>query len=102
MLDRSEPWGDHLITPVGKVGEDPKHFQMKCSHPSHNTERTCTKKRAVSFGGKEEVLLCLKYWASLGHDCDTADAHLKMFDEVVVPAWKSKTLPEEASLRRFV
>ena len=101
-MDRSEPWGDHWLTPVGPEGQEPKHYQIRCGFPDHNTEHACTKKRAVSFGGKDEVLLCLKYWARLGSLCETAEDHLKLFEEVVVPAWRNKTIPPESSLVRTV
>ena len=101
-MDRSEPWGDYWLTPVGPEGQEPKHYQIRCGFPDHNTEHACTKKRAVSFGGKDEVLLCLKCWASLGSLYETAEDHPKLFEEVVVPAWRNKTIPPESSLVRTV
>ena len=98
VTDRSFYWGDHLITPVGPPGEDPKNYQIRCAKASHNVERACTKKRAVTFGGADTVLLCLKYWASLGCNCDNATDHRAMWDSDVIPAWRSGTLPAEADL----
>lgn len=91
--DRSFWWGDHLITPVGPVGEPPKNFQIRCGCTSHNVERACTKKRAVTFGGPDVVLHCLKYWASLGVTCATSAEHFKLWDTHVITAWKAGALP---------
>lgn len=98
LRDRSFYWGDHLITPVGPPGEDPKSFQIRCAKASHNVERACAKKRSVTFGGADSVLLCLKYWASLGCQCESAPDHLALWDSEVMPAWRAGTIPEEADL----
>ena len=102
VTDRSFYWGDHLITPVGPPGEEAKSYQIRCAKPSHNIERACTKKRAVTFGGADTVLLCLKYWASLGCQCDNATDHWAMWDSDVIPVWRSGTLPAEADLNSSV
>ena len=81
VMDRSVWWGDHLLTPVGPVGEAPKHWQIKCGFPDHNLERACTKKRSVTFGGAD------------------ARTHQQRWDEVVLPAWRSNTLPPLSDLR---
>ena len=101
-MDRSEHWGGHIITPVGPVGQAPKHFQIKCGWPGHNTEHACTKKRSLQFGGREEVLHCLKYWAALGNTCETAEDHLQLWNVVVHPAWKDGTLPPLEDLNSSV
>ncbi len=96
--DRSFAWGDHLITPVGPDDDNPLHYQIKCNRPAHNIERSCTKKRSLKFGGAETVLLCLKYWASLGCDCPTQAEHLRAWDDIVLPAWRANALPSEDEL----
>lgn len=96
--DRSFAWGDHLITPVGPDDENPLHYQIKCNRTAHNIERSCTKKRSLKFGGAETVLLCLKYWASLGCDCETQADHLRAWDDIVLPAWRANALPSEDEL----
>ena len=83
---------------MGPPGEEPKNYQIRCAKASHNVERACTKKRAVTFGGADTVLLCLKYWASLGCQCDSATDHWAMWDSVVIPAWRSGNLPAETDL----
>eukprot|EP00435_Cladocopium_sp_Y103_P046299 s241_g13.t1 len=93
--DRGFVWGEHIITPVGPNDNDPEHYQITCAFTAHNTGgQKCTKKRSVKFGGKDTVLLCLKYWASLGSGCSTAREHWGMWESVVIPAWKDDALPE--------
>eukprot|EP00438_Fugacium_kawagutii_P014582 Skav210160 [mRNA] locus=scaffold1811:103411:117781:+ [translate_table: standard] len=102
ITDRSFYWGDHLITPVGPPGEAPKNYQIRCTKPSHNVERACTKKRSVTFGGADTVLLCLKYWASLGCQCETAQEHWALWDSDVMPAWSAdppRSQPEGPSVK---
>ena len=97
--DRGFVWGEHTITPVGPSDDDPAHYQITCAFSAHNTAgQKCTKKRSVKFGGKDTVLLCLKYWASLGSGCSNATEHWAMWDEVVIPAWKNNALPELKNL----
>ena len=101
-LDRSFFWGDHLITPVGPDGAPPQHYQIKCGYCAHNIERACTKKRSVNFGGPDVVLLCLKYWASLGSQCSDQKTHLEMWNSVVLPAFRDNTLPAVETLNHDV
>lgn len=70
--DRGFKWGDHFITPVGD-DDDPKHYQITCGFSCHNIAGKCTKKRSVKFGGKDKVLLCLK-WVSLPRHTFTLEA----------------------------
>eukprot|EP00435_Cladocopium_sp_Y103_P070956 s111_g36.t1 len=90
--DRGFKWGGHYITPVGE-DDDPQHYQITCGFTSHNVGGKCTKKRSIKFGGKDKVLLCLKYWASLGSACPDATSHWNLWNETVMPAWKNDSLP---------
>ena len=98
IKDRSFNWGDHLITPVGPPDKEPLNYQIRCGFAAHNVDHACTKKRAVTFGGKDTVLLCLKYWASLGSACVDCTEHFNLWDSTVVPAYKSGSLPLEEDL----
>ena len=95
--DRGFLWGEHMITPVGPE-DNPQHYQITCAFTAHNTGQKCTKIRSVKFGGKDVVLLCLKYWASLGAGCSTAEEHWKLWDAVVILTWKENRLPKMADL----
>ena len=95
QYDCSEAWGDHLLTPVGLVGQAPQRWQIRCGFPGHNTGKACAKKHSIIFGGEAAVLHCLKYWASLGSDCSDHTEHQTVRDTMVFPAWK----PREAELQ---
>ena len=45
------------------------------------------KERSVKFGGKDTVLLCLRYWASLVSSCfDSITSHWNLWNDTVLPA----------------
>ena len=85
-------WGPHLFTPVGPAGE-PKHWQVTCGHEGHSSHRACTKKRSCKLGGADKVLHALKFWASLGGRVDSAEKHLELWNDTVMPAFNIDAMP---------
>ena len=96
-MGRGFQWGDHLFTPVGPEGAV-QHWQVRCGCLKHASERACTKKRSLKFGGEEEVLRLLKYWASLANSAETQKDHLKLWQEQVMVQHQVGNIPTMAEL----
>ena len=55
-------------------------FFFTCGFNSRNAGIKCTKERSVKFGGKDTVLLCLRYWASLVSGCFDSTSHWNLWN----------------------
>ena len=61
-------------------------FFFTCGFNSRNAGIKCTKEGSVKFGGKDTVLLCLRYWASLVSSCFDSTSHWNLWNDTVLPA----------------
>lgn len=61
-------------------------FFFTCGFNSRNAGIKWFKEHSVKFGGKDTVLLCLRYWASLVSSCFDSTSHWNLWNDTVLPA----------------
>ena len=94
--DASYIWGDAELK-MFRITSKITSIQMKCSHPLHQGQGTCTKTRSCLIAGVDVAVRMLKAWAVWGMELPSKAEHRRLW-EAVEHAWVGEFLPSESQL----